>query len=73
MSYSKDAQKRYSKKTKTFTIKYTPNDIMEMYRLKTFLEVNGISANAYIKSVIKEDLDNKGIPYPDNDWYQMII
>ncbi|MCI5588025.1 MAG: hypothetical protein MR384_09120 [Lachnospiraceae bacterium] len=67
MSYSKDAQKRYSKKTKTFAIKYTPNDIMEMYRLKTFLEVNGISANAYIKSVIKEDLDNKGIPYPDND------
>ena len=73
MSYSKDAQKRYSKKTKTFAIKYTPNDIMEMYRLKTFLEVNGISANAYIKSVIKEDLDNKGIPYPNNDWYQIII
>lgn len=69
MSYSKDAQKRYSKKTKTFAIKYTPNDIMEMYRLKAFLEINGISANAYIKSVIKEDLDNKGIPYPDNDWY----
>lgn len=70
MAYSKEAQKRYSKKTKHLGLKYTPVDMIELDRLKMFLEVNGISANSYIKSLIKQDLDNKGIPYPKADNYK---
>ena len=34
--------------------------------MKSYLKQSGLSANSYIKSLIKQDLDNKGIPYPDN-------
>ena len=63
MSYSKDAQKKYSKKTKTFAIKYTPTDMEEGLRLSKYLADNGISCNSYLKQLVKNDLDNKGIAY----------
>ena len=61
MAYNKEAQKRYSEKTMTFAVKYYPTDIIEGKRLKKYLEDNGISANGYIKELIKKDLDSKGI------------
>lgn len=64
-----EAQKRYEKKRskdcKTYAIKYTPVDMIESDRLQVYLESAGISANAYIKSLIQRDLDEKGIPYPN--------
>lgn len=64
-----EAQKRYEKKRskdcKTYAIKYTPIDMVESDRLQVYLESAGLSANAYIKSLIKKDLDSKGILYPD--------
>lgn len=61
MAYNKESQKRYSAKTKTYAVKYYPTDIIESIRLQTYLQETGQSANSYIKSVIKADLDRKGI------------
>ena len=66
-----EAQKRYEKKRskdcKTYAIKYTPVDMIESDRLQVYLESVGMSANAYIKNIIKKDLDEKGIAYPTQD------
>ena len=62
---STDAQKRanrkYSEKTKTFAIKYSAKDMKEAERLLNYIESeNKQSVNAYIKELIKQDLDSKG-------------
>ena len=44
----------------------TDDENRENERLKRYLEQSGISANSYIKGLIKADLDSKGIPYPDS-------
>ena len=49
-----------------FAVKYYPTDITDGKRLKQFLEQNGQSANSYLKSLIKKDLDEKNF-YIDND------
>ena len=51
--------KKYDKKTNTFAIKYTLKESKEAQRLKRYLESTGQTANSYIKSVIKSDLDGK--------------
>ncbi len=61
MAYNKDAQKKYSEKTMNFAVKYYPTDIADGKRLKKYLEETGQSANAYIKQLIKKDMDEKGI------------
>lgn len=64
-----EAQKRYEKKRakdcKTYAIKYTPVDMTESDRLQVYLKSVGLSANAYIKNLIRQDLDEKKIPYPE--------
>lgn len=64
-----EAQKRYEKKRskdcKTYAIKYTPVDMIESDRLQVYLKFVGLSANAYIKNLIRQDLDEKKIPYPE--------
>ena len=64
-----EAQKRYEKKRskdcKTYAIKYTPVDMTESVRLQVYLKSVGLSANAYIKNLIRQDLDEKKIPYPE--------
>lgn len=66
-TYNPDAQRKYNKKTISFAIKYYPTDIADGKRIKKYLEKTGQSANAYIKSLIKKDLDEKNF-YIDNDW-----
>lgn len=61
MAYNKEAQTKYSQKTKVFAVKYYPTDINEGKRLESYLAITGISANSYIKSLIKNDLDKKDI------------
>lgn len=64
---SRQADKKYNRKSITFGIGYrTQNDYKEGMRLKKYLEYNGLSANSYIKGLIKSDLDSKGVPYEDN-------
>lgn len=65
-TYNADAQKRYNAKTILFAVKYYPTDITEGKRLKQFLECSRQSANSYLKSLIKKDLDEKNF-YIDND------
>lgn len=66
MTYDKKAQDKYRMKVKTYAVKYTPTDIMESKRLDYYLANSGISTNSYIKSLIKADLDVKGIQYPED-------
>lgn len=49
------------------SVKYTPNEQIDGERVKAYLEQTGQSANAYIKSLIKADLDAKGFSASDND------
>ena len=50
---------------KSYTIKYTPKEINESDRLQVFLKDNNLTANSYIKELVKRDLDNKGVAYPN--------
>ena len=60
-----DAQKRATKKADAqsimFAVKYRKNEIEDGKRLKSYLEITGQSANAYLKELIRKDLDSKGV------------
>ena len=65
-----ESQKKYEKKRmqscKSYTIKYTPKEMNESNRLQRYLNSTGLSANTYLKELVKKDLDSKGIRYTDN-------
>ena len=63
--YNPDAQKKYNDKLTTFTVKYSLKEKKEADRLLLYLQSNKLSRVGYIKSLIKADLDAKGIPYPE--------
>lgn len=69
MAYNKEVQSRYRKKIAQFKAEYSlsDNDRKESDRLKAYLAETGQSANSYIKALIKNDLDSKGVPYTDNN------
>lgn len=64
----KKADKKYREINKplTFAIAYKKKDMAEGQRLKAYLNVTKESANSYLKSLIKADLDKKGIGYPES-------
>lgn len=69
-----ESQKRYEKKRmqqcKMYSAKYRlylEDENKENERLKAYFATTGQSANAYIKGLIKADLDSKGIVYPETD------
>lgn len=62
---SRKADMKYNEKRLNFGVGYTPTDILEGLRFKSFLESNNYSANSYIKELIKKDLDAKKVPYPE--------
>lgn len=61
MAYSPKSQKTYNSKCHYFSVKYTPIESDQADKLKTYLKETGQSANAYIKDLIKRDLDKKGV------------
>lgn len=63
--YNPDSQKKYNDKITTFTVKYSLREKKEADRLLLYLQSNKLSRVSYIKSLIKADLDEKGIPYPE--------
>lgn len=65
MAYDAKAQKKYREKTQSFALKYTPTDIQDGLRLKYYIDNNNLSCNAYLKELVKRDLNNKGVAYPD--------
>lgn len=68
MAYDAKAQKKYREKSIQLAVNYRPGtDIKEGERVKAYLDQTGQSANSYIKTLIKADLDNKRIGYPVND------
>ena len=73
----KKAYRTYNQKNKkTFSAVYTPTDMKEAIRFENHLKSQTLSKNEYLKKLIKNDLDSKGIPYPDDmniDWLYIII
>lgn len=65
MAYNKKADENYRKKIKTVGLKYTLNELDEYNRLIKYCNDNNLSYQGYIKSLVKADLNNKGIPYTD--------
>ena len=63
---NRKAVAKYAKKTQSFALKYFATDIQEGLRLKHYIESTGISCNAYLKELVKKDLDSKGIGYTDS-------
>lgn len=63
MAYNKKADENYRKKIDRMAIKYSISELNESERLRFYLEQTKQSANSYIKGLIKQDLDNKGVPY----------
>ena len=48
----KDYQKKYDKKTKSITIKYTPADMSDYDRMMKYLKSSGKSRSSFIKELI---------------------
>ena len=65
MADNKKADKNQREKIDRMAIKYSIGELYESERLRAYLEQTGQSANSYIKGLIKADLDEKGIAYPD--------
>lgn len=68
----KKAFKKYNTKSIILSCSYRPGtDIQEGERVRAYLSATDQSANAYIKNLIKDDLDKKGfmmdIPEDDKD------
>jgi len=65
---AKRAQKKYNEKTITIAASYKPGtDLKEGERVKAYLDQTGQTANSYIKSLIKRDLDSKGFMMVESD------
>lgn len=69
-----ESQKKYEKKRmqncKSYTTKYRlyiDGERIEQERLEKYLYQTGQSANAYIKGLIKDDLDRKGFTIDTDD------
>ena len=57
----KKAQQKANEQRIFISATYRKNDLKEGQRLKSYLESTGQSANAYLKELIKKDLDSKGV------------
>lgn len=54
----KAAQKKYDQKTKTVSIKYTPADMEDYERLKSYIDETGKSINGFIKKLVNDFFDS---------------
>ena len=64
---ARKADKKYNDRSITLTVTYRPTNIIDGQRVKRYLADTGQSANSYIQSLIRADLDAKNIPYPEKD------
>lgn len=60
MAYNAKGQKKYNAKSINLAVSYKPPERVDGERVKAYLDQTGQSANSYIKSLIKRDLDSKG-------------
>lgn len=56
----KKAQKKYNQKSKYIQLKFTDNQMSDHDRIRKYCEDNNLSLQGYIKSIIMQDLKNKG-------------
>lgn len=66
MAYYKESQKKYKEKIKQYKVQYNLQDV-DGLRLESYLINTKQSANAYLKALIKADLDSKGFYLPNTD------
>lgn len=59
MAYYKNSQAKYKQKLKQYKVQYNLQE-QDGERLDAYLKQSGLSANSYLKQIIKADLDNKG-------------
>ncbi|MCD8067924.1 MAG: hypothetical protein LUE87_03375, partial [Lachnospiraceae bacterium] len=50
----KAAQKKYDEKTKMISVKYTPVDMADYEKMRSFLDGSGQSANQFIKILLPD-------------------
>lgn len=55
----KDYQRKYDEKTQTFSVKYTPVDMNDYYKMMGYLDRTGQSRNSFIKGLIKDFFEQK--------------
>lgn len=60
MSYYAESQRRYNKEVWRFTMKFSKSEAEEGERFKKHCENVGMSAQQYIKLLIREDMERKG-------------
>lgn len=71
MAYYKKSQSDYNNKCNRIYLKYTEKETSEYNRINAYCKENGYAVSTYIKELVKQDMDNKGVPYPseiDMDW-----
>lgn len=61
------AIKKYNQKSKYIQLKFTENQLAEYERIVKYTTDNKVSMQGYIKSLIKNDLDNKGVSYEQKE------
>ena len=66
-TYYAGSQKKYNDKCKIFAIKYTLCELDDAEKLDRAIASSGMSANAFIKSAIREKLEHDGFWDSEND------
>lgn len=61
MAYSAKSQKTYNDKCNRIYLKYTEKETEDYERINNYCKKNGYAISTYIKTLIKKDLDSKGI------------
>lgn len=57
----KDYQKKYDKKTKSFSLKYTPADMNDYNRMMEYLAKIGQSRSSFVKGLINDFFEKKHV------------
>ena len=54
---------KYNKKSKTISLKFTENQLKEYNRIVKYCDENQLSYQGYIKALVYNDLNKKGVEY----------
>lgn len=60
MSYYKESQAKYNKEVYKFMMKFSKAEAEEAERFKNHCKAVGMTAQKYIKLLIREDMERKG-------------
>ena len=61
MAYNYENQKKYNNSCNVVRIKYSKTDMSDYNAMISYIESLGITTTAYIKQLIRKDLESKGL------------